>query len=101
QIWRICSGIWTKSAKQQPFIVVSDFALLYLIRQCAAQFLLPSYSKLLFLFIDKGLWQKIVSTVFSTLSGNRRWRCLANEWRRIREKGEKAASDRGALLSMK
>lgn len=45
QIWRICSGIWTKSAKQQPFIVVSDFALLYLIRRCAARFLLLSYFK--------------------------------------------------------
>lgn len=42
QIWRICSEIWTKSAKQQPFMVASDFALLYLIRRSAARFQLLS-----------------------------------------------------------
>ena len=55
--------------KYQSFMAISDFALLYRIRRCAAQFLLLSYSKLLYLF-GIGLWQKIVSTAFSALSEN-------------------------------
>lgn len=68
QIWRICSEIWTKSAKQQPFMVASDFALLYLIRRSAARFLLPSYRKLLLsLKLRYFAWQKLVSAGFVCL----------------------------------